>query len=80
MYVCAEDGRELKIVRNAELVEELLDDGSPYKIYYADRWTCPACGTDIMVTAKNAVSHHFQEEYSEWSSDVAVQFNTYSGV
>jgi len=78
MYVCERDGRELKIVRNAELVEELLDDGKPYKIYYADRWTCQACGTDILVTAQNAVSHHFEEGYSALSEQVYVRFNTYS--
>jgi hypothetical protein len=79
MYVCERDGRELKIVRNAELVEELLDDGKPYKIYYADRWTCPACGMDILVTAQNAVSHHFEEGYPSLSEQVYVRFNTYSG-
>jgi DNA-directed RNA polymerase subunit RPC12/RpoP len=60
MYVCVKDGRVLKIAKNGVYAELLDDAGQPYKIYSTDRWACPECGFEILVTAPNAIVQAYQ--------------------
>jgi hypothetical protein len=75
MKVCVKDGRVLKIVKNGVISELVDDNGDPYKIYYADRWACPECGLEILVTAPNAVAEHWEEAYSFYSTRIETQFS-----
>ena len=41
-------GRFMRVKQNSVTVEELLEDGSPYKLWDADLWECVECGVEII--------------------------------
>lgn len=59
-------GRFMQVKRNGVTVEELLEDGSPYKLWDADLWACVECGVEIVAGFGRApLAEHWQPEY--WS-------------
>jgi hypothetical protein len=58
-------GRFLQVKQNSVTVEELLEDGSSYKLWDADLWQCPECGVEIIAGfGKAPISEHWRPEYS----------------
>ena len=45
--VCVKCEIEFRPERNGIYVKELRLDGSFYKLWAADKWKCPKCGTEI---------------------------------
>jgi hypothetical protein len=56
----------MRCYRNSVTVEELMDDGSPYKLWDADQYVCDDCGTTIISGfAKLPLVEHYQPDYQE---------------
>jgi hypothetical protein len=53
-------GRFMRVKQNSVTVEELLEDGTPYKLWDADLWECVDCGAEI-ITGFGA--HPFAEHW-----------------
>lgn len=64
-YVCAKDGRELRVYQNSVMSEELDGNGDAYKVFSGDLLSCPSCGYELLVTAPNPIAEHFQPGYME---------------
>jgi DNA-directed RNA polymerase subunit RPC12/RpoP len=63
--ICAECNRSMRPEKNGVTVEELMDDGSPYKLWKGDRYICPECTTRVIVgIAEVPLAEHYQEGYS----------------
>ena len=59
-------GRFMRVKENNVTVEELLEDGRPYKLWYADLWACEECGTEIITGfGQRPRAESWQEEYAE---------------
>ena len=41
-------GQFMRCVKNDVVVEELHEDGSPYRLWAADRYRCEACGAEVI--------------------------------
>jgi hypothetical protein len=68
-------GRFMRVTQNSVTVEELLEDGSPYKLWDADRWTCPACGVEIVTGFGQApLAEHWQPTYGAQRAALAPIF------
>lgn len=65
-YICVKCEKEMRPEKNGVYIEEHMNDGSPYKIWHADLWKCPVCGTELICGfAINPTAHHFEDHYSE---------------
>jgi hypothetical protein len=63
-YLCG-CGRFMRVKKNSVTVEELLEDGGPYKLWDADLWACPECGTEVISGfAKLPLAEHYQADYA----------------
>jgi hypothetical protein len=65
-------GRFMQVQTNSVTVEELLEDGSPYKLWDADRWECPECGNTIIGGfGTRPIAEHFEPSYAETRARLA---------
>lgn len=64
-FICAKDGRELRVAVNSVMSEELDGNGDPYKVFSGDLWACPTCGYELIITAPNPIAEHYQPGYLE---------------
>jgi hypothetical protein len=56
----------MRVKRNSVTVEELLEDGQPYKLWDADLWECVECGVEIIAGFGRApLAEHWQPSYAE---------------
>ena len=63
-YLC-QCGRFMRVKRNSVTVEELFEDGSPYKLWDADLWECPECGVTIIAGfGQLPMAEHYQPTYA----------------
>ena len=63
-YLCG-CGRFLRVKQNSVTVEEVTEDGQPYKLWSADLWACPACGVEIIAGfARAPLADHDQPTYA----------------
>jgi len=70
-YLCG-CGRFMVVVKNGVTVEELLEDGSPYKLWDADLVECPECGTRIVSGFGRApLAEHWHPAYPAWRERLA---------
>jgi hypothetical protein len=55
----------MTVTKNGVTVEELLEDGSPYKLWDADRWECLACG-NVVITGfgRLPLAEHWHPTYA----------------
>lgn len=74
MYICVQCGRILRIVKNGVYAEELTDI-TPYRIWSTDKWGCPECRFEILVTAPMPSSEYWQDSYAKYDERVEVRFN-----
>lgn len=57
-------GRFMAVAKNSVTVEELLDDGQPYKLWDADLYECAGCGTRIITGfGQLPLAEHYQATY-----------------
>ncbi len=68
---CVPCGKFFRIVKNGFIVEEGMPnerDGTwgPYKLWRADLYICPSCGTKVVTGfAANPFAEHFEDRYKE---------------
>jgi hypothetical protein len=59
-------GRFMRVKTNSVTVEELLEDGSPYKLWDADLYACEECGAEVITGFGRApLAAHWQPSYDE---------------
>jgi hypothetical protein len=59
-------GRFMHVKKNSVTVEELLEDGSPYKLWDADLFECIECGVEVITGfGKGPIAEHWQPTYVE---------------
>lgn len=64
-YVCVPCGAFMRIETNSVTVEELMDDGAPYKLWDADKYRCPECGHEIISGfGRGPIAEHYQPDYN----------------
>lgn len=58
-------GRFMRVKQNSVAVEELFEDGTPYKLWDADLWACPECGVEIITGfGRGPIAEHWQDTYN----------------
>lgn len=63
-YVCVKCEKEMRLERSGVLVEEHMDDGSPYKIWAADLWECEKCHHQCLLGfGDSPIAHHYDLDY-----------------
>lgn len=59
-------GRFMRVKKNSVTVEELMEDGAPYKLWDADLWECVECGVEIIAGfGRGPLAEHWQPTYAE---------------
>ena len=59
-------GRFMRVKKNGVTVEELLEDGGPYKLWDADLWECEECGVEVIAGfGRSPLAEHYQPTYRE---------------
>ena len=59
----------MQCVKNSVTVEEVTEDGEPYKLWSADRYACPECGASVIVGfGSRPLAEHWQPSYAETHS------------
>jgi hypothetical protein len=59
-------GRFMTVKKNSVTVEELMEDGAPYKLWDADLWACESCGVEIIAGfGARPIAEHWQPTYAE---------------
>lgn len=57
-------GRIMRVKKNSVTVEELLEDGQPYKLWDADLFECVECGVEIITGfGKGPIAEHYEPTY-----------------
>jgi hypothetical protein len=57
-------GRFMRCKKNAVAVEELTDDGAPYRLWDADLFECPGCHVQVITGfARQPFAEAFQPTY-----------------
>jgi hypothetical protein len=57
-------GRFMRVKKNGVTVEELFEDGSPYRLFDADLWGCEECGAEVISGfAQQPLAEHYQPSY-----------------
>jgi hypothetical protein len=70
-YLCG-CGRFMMVKRNSVTVEELLEDGAPYKLWDADLMECPECGVTVIAGfGRQPLAQHWQPSYQEQRARLA---------
>jgi hypothetical protein len=58
-------GRFMRPKQNSVTVEELLEDGRPYKLWDADLYYCEDCDTEVITGfGRTPITEHFQRNYA----------------
>ena len=65
-------GLFMRVKKNGVTVEELLEDGSPYKLWDADLWECVGCGVEVVSGfGSQPIAEHWQPNYAEQRARLA---------
>jgi hypothetical protein len=65
-------GRFMRVKQNSVTVEELLEDGAPYKLWDADLWECVECGVEIIAGfGAFPLAEHWQPIYAAYRARLA---------
>jgi len=79
-YVCAGCECLMTHERSGLLVEERTDEDGPYKIWSADLWRCPHCGTELLTGfGAEPVHQHFEEGYEKAECYLVIRDRTPTG-
>jgi hypothetical protein len=64
-FLCVPCGRFMSPARNSVTVEELLEDGGPYKLWSADLWECAECGNAVIGGfGTEPLAEHYESIYA----------------
>ena len=64
--VCVPCRRFMRCVKNGVTVEELLQDGEPYRLWDADMWECPSCrARAILGFGRGPLAEHYEPTYEQ---------------
>ena len=75
--ICVKCGKELKCKKNEVVVEELAGNDS-YRIWEADLWECPKCGTEIIAGfGLEPITEHFEKDYRKILAQLREQAKVY---
>ena len=59
-------GRIMRAQKNDVAVEELLEDGGSYRLWFADLYRCPDCNAEVITGFGRApLVEHWQSTYEE---------------
>lgn len=59
-------GKFMSVSQNGVTVEELTDDGGPYKLWDADAWRCAECGSMVITGfGRSPLAEHWQPNYQQ---------------
>jgi hypothetical protein len=59
-------GRFMRVKKNGVTVEELGEDGAPYKLWDADLFECPECGVEIISGfGRTPMAEHYKPTYTQ---------------
>ena len=65
-------GRFMRVKQNSVTVEELLEDGQPYKLWDADLFECVECGVEIISGfGAHPMAEHYQANYRDQRARLA---------
>ena len=68
--VICQCGRFMEVAEIGVCVEELMEDGAPYRLWSADRFRCPECGTEVVTKFGNEpIAEHYQPGYASRRAD-----------
>jgi hypothetical protein len=57
-------GRFMAVKKNSVTLEELLEDGAPYKLWDADLFECVECGVEVITGfGSRPMAEHWQPGY-----------------
>lgn len=63
--VCVACKVEMRPAKNDYCVEEMADESTPYRLWFADKWACPSCNVEVVMGfAKEPWAEHFDPEYA----------------
>jgi hypothetical protein len=58
-------GRIMSVKKNSVSVEELLEDGRPYRLWDADLYACSECGVEVITGfGRLPIAEHYQPNYA----------------
>lgn len=70
-YLCG-CGRFMRPKQNSVTVEELMEDGRPYKLWDADLYECVECGVEVISGfGAGPLAEHYQPDYAEQRARLA---------
>ena len=71
-YVCAPCKTYLRPRKNEIYVLETMNpDNDPYRIWCADLWECPDCGTQVILGyGQQHISEHYEKDFGIWLAKV----------
>jgi F0F1-type ATP synthase beta subunit len=56
----------MTVVRNGVTVEEVLEDGGPYKLWDGDLYSCSNCDSEVITGfGRLPLAEHYQPTYAE---------------
>jgi hypothetical protein len=56
----------MSVKQNSVTVEELMEDGAPYKLWDADLWVCDDCGVEIIAGfGARPIAEHWHPTYAD---------------
>jgi hypothetical protein len=56
----------MRVKKNSVTVEEVFEDGSPYKLWDADLFECPECGVEVITGfGGGPLAEHYQPTYAD---------------
>jgi hypothetical protein len=59
-------GRIMRVKKNNVTVEEQLETGAPYKLWFADLYYCEECETEVITGfASLPFAEHYQPTYAQ---------------
>jgi hypothetical protein len=65
-YACAGCKVKFRPRKNDIRVLETMDDGRPYRVWCADLWECPDCGTQLIAGyGRTHISEHYMDGFGE---------------
>ena len=63
-YACVSCKTYLRPRKNDITVLQQDSEGHPYKLWCADLWECPDCGTQVILGyGENAFSEHYEDDF-----------------
>ena len=65
-------GRLMRVKRNSVTVEELLQDGAPYKLWDADLFFCENCQHEVITGfGRGPLAEHYEPTYATTRAGLA---------